>query len=288
MRPVEDQIRNRLRQIPKTASRTAVFVGMVGPLATVNVGDESITIPCVGFYPPVAGMVVQLEQRNGQLVVTGPAVPLNPIGTISGTGSPKATVTVDGTDYVLWLRSGYTPVIGDQVSINWTTTVIDGKITGAGTSNPAPTQNPGGSSGALSTAPVLATGSGQYRSRWQSNDVRASDSVSGAWFYGTRLRTALKGSTPTQIQIYLPLRQSLGVCNIGVHTSSSQPGGYVSASLLTPLDHRGGWVTLPLSFATFLRDNTGGIAVTSGNGDNQWAGTQADPLSGALRFKGSR
>lgn len=281
-------ILDRLSTIPTSSSQTAVFVQMVGPLARVNVGNTSVDIPCIGFYPPVTGMVVQLERRNGQLVVTGPAVPLNPIGTITGTGSPKATVTVDGVPFVLPYRSGYTPTINDQVEINWSTGVIQGSITVQNTVTP-PDSNPGGASGALPSSPVLATGSGQYRSRWQSNDVRASDSVSGAWFYNGRAGAVLKGSTPSSIEIYLPVRYSVGACFIGVHNSPTQPGGFPAVFFTTPLGSRSGWVGLPLSFATYLRDNpNGGIAVTSGNGDNQWAGTQSDPLSGALRFKGTR
>lgn len=288
MRSTTDLILARLSRMPDVARLTAEFVQMVGPLAKVNIGQGSVDIPCVGFTPPIPGMIVQVERRNGELVVIGPAVTLNPIGVISATGSPKCTVTIDGVDYILGYQAGYTPVVGDTVEINPATYIIQGKVTVAN-SPTTPTANPGGGHPPLPTAPVLAIGSGQYRSRWQSNDVRASDSVSGAWFYGGRAGAALTGSTPTSIEIYLPLRKSLGVCLVGVHTSPTQPGGYVTASSLTPLGSRSGWVALPVSFAFFLRDNpAGGIAVTSGNGDNQWAGTQTDALSGALRFRGSR
>lgn len=289
MKSTNDLILDRLRDIPTIGRQTAQLMGMQGPLAIVNVGEKSVTIPCIGFTPPVPGMIVQLERSNGQLIVTGPAVTLNPIGVISAGGSPKCTVTVDGVDYVLGYRDGYTPTIGDQVEINWATGVIQGKVTATNTPTTNPPTNPGGGGGSLPATPTRAIGSGQFRSRWQSNDVRASNTVSGAWFYGGGVQAALKGSNPSKIEIYLPLlRPGLGACNIGLHGYPSQPGGWTGQISAVPLNPRSGWVTLPLGFALYLRDNGGGIAVTSGNGDNQWAGTARDALSGALRFQGTR
>ncbi|WP_157480048.1 hypothetical protein [Leifsonia sp. Root227] len=274
----------KLNGIPDVARRTGTFVGLSNGFAVVNVGNTTITVPCVGFTPPVPGIVVQLERRNGQWVVLGPAVALNPIGTIKAGGSPYATVTVDGTDYVLGYRSSYTPTIGNSVEINWATGIIQGAVTVAPSGSADP--NPGAAPTPLSFDPVLASDSGQFRSRWQSNDVRASDSVSGAWFYNGRVSAALAGATVTSIEIYLPLRQALGVCNVGTHGSPTMPGSYTGINGAIPLDPRGGWVALPLSFVAALAAG-GGIAVSSGNGDNQWSGTQADRLSGALRFRGT-
>lgn len=286
MRTAADLISARLKALPDIERRTAVFVQMIGTRAQVNAGGPPITVACNGFTPPVPGMVVQLERQNGQYIVTAPAVAIPSIGTITGTGSPQAEVTVAGTAYLLYYRSTYAPTLGDTVEINWATGVIQGKITGsnAGTT---PDTNTGAIASPLPGDPVLAFDSGQYRSRWQSNDVRASDSVSGAWFYSGRVQAALAGASVTRAWIYLPLRKQLGVCNIGTHPYAVIPGGATGISNSTPLSPRGGWVELPLSFIPALASG-GGIAVTSGNGDNQWAGTQSDALSGALRFQGTR
>lgn len=280
-----DDIYNRkLRAVPDVARRTAKFVGLSNGFALVNVGDTTITVPCVGFTPPVPGITVQMERRNGQWVVLGPAVALNPIGVIKAGGTPYATVTVDGTDYVLGYRSSYTPTIGDSVEINWATGIIQGAVTVAPSGIADP--NPGAAPTPLSFDPVLASDSGQFRTRWQSNDVRASDTVSGAWFYNGRIAAALAGATVTSVEIYLPVRKSLGVCNVGTHNSPTMPGSYTGINGAVSLDTRSGWVSLPLTFITALAAG-GGIAVSSGNGDNQWSGTQADRLSGALRFRGT-
>jgi len=286
MRTAADILADRLNDVPDVSRRTAVFVTMVGNLARVNTGPTTIDVPCVGFYPPVPGMSVQMERLDGQWKVSGPAVSLPAIGTISGTGSPQATVTIGGKTYPFYYRTGYTPTNGDQVEVNWATGVIQGKINGSN-GGTDPGTNPGGGPTPLPTDPVLAYNSGQFRSRWQANDVRASDSVSGAWVYNGRVAAALAGATVAKVEIYLPLRQQLGVCNIGTHGYADLPAGWVGIANSTPLSPRGGWVQLPNSFVSALASG-GGISVTSGNGDNQWSGTQSDALSGALRFQGTR
>lgn len=286
MRSAVDIVADQVKSLPDVDRRTAVFVKMDGNLAQVNTGPTTVSVPCVGFYPPVPGMAVQMERTAGQWKVTGPAVALPAVGLITATGSPQATVTINSKPYTLFYRSGYTPTLGDQVEVNWATGVIQGKITGANTGTD-PGTNPGGGTSPLPTDPVLASNSGQFRSRWQGNDPRASDSVMGAWVYSGRVQAALVGATVSKVEIYLPLRKQLGVCNIGTHGYADLPGGWTGISSATGLDPRGGWVTLPSGFISALAAG-GGIAVISGNGDNQWAGTQSDPLSGALRFQGTR
>ena len=282
-----DLILARLATIPDVSQQTAIFVKMVGPLAVVNIGDRSVSVPCSGFYPPLAGMIVQVERRNGRLLLTGPAVPLDPMGVMVSAGTPKALVNSGGVEYLLGLRAGYSPVVGDVVEINWNTAIIQGKVTVAavplGTvANPPVTSSP------LSTDPVLADGSGSYQGRWWMNDVWASNNNDGAWFYGGRIQSALVGASISKIEIYLPLMSRIGNVPIGVHSSGSQPGGPVAASMLTALGNRSGWVELPIGFANYLRDNAGGIFVQGGTGSNRWKGTQKDSLSGALRFQGTR
>lgn len=141
------------------------------------------------------------------------------------------------------------------------------------------------------TTAIRATNSGKFyhpSSVWDKQDVHATVTSGGAWFYGTRVKDYLKGATITSIEIYLPLEQSLGVAYIGYHGYGSKPAGWVGSGGLTYMNHRSGWVTLPLSVATYLKANVGGIVVTSGNGLNRWKGTKRDSMSGALRFTGRR
>jgi len=277
----------RLAAMPDVDRMLGEFVAMSGVRATVNLGEKSVAIPCSGWYPPVPGMIVQVERRNGQLIVTGPATQNPPIGQVTAGGSPKCTVTAGGVSYLLNYRSGYVPTIGDDVEINWATGIVQGKITGS-SSDPAPTQKPGGTGGAFSGLVVFAEDSGSYRGGWWTNDVYGSDNNVGAWFHGTRIQSALKGANVSKIEIYLnPRLAQYGPPSVGLHNSNAKPGGGVSVHDQIALEPRSDWVTLPASWGNYLRDNTGSIGVTPG-GYTIWRGTASDRYSGALRFAGVR
>lgn len=269
-------------------SEVAVFVRMEGRLAVVNIGTSTVTIPCVGFNPPVVGMPVRVDWVNGSPAVMGPSSPLNPLGVISGTGAPKATVTVDGIEYMLYYRDGYTPVVGDQVEINWWTGIIQGKVTGSETP-----ESPGeaGGGNVPFDVTVRAQNSGRYQSGsgWWGNDPWASASNDGIWVYGNAVRDAVGAGVVTGISIYFPLVQQVGVAAVGVHSHFAIPGGAPDIGALTdlPQGNRSGWQTLPPSFGTYVAAGGRGIAVANG-GYNIWRGTGSDSLSGALRLTGTR
>lgn len=269
-------------------SEVAVFVRMSGRFAVVNIGESTVTVPCVGFFPPAVGMPVRVDWVGGSPAVTGPVTPLNPLGVISGTGAPKATVLVDGVEYMLFYRDGYTPVVGDQVEINWVTGVIQGKITGSET--PVSPGETGGGAVRFSVT-VRAANSGRYQSGsgWWGNDPWASASNDGIWVYGNRVRDAVGSGTVSRVEIYLPLAQQVGVASIGVHPHASIPGGPPSITSKTslPQGRRSGWQPLPVSFGVYVAAGGRGIGVADG-GYNIWRGTASDSLSGALRITGTR
>ena len=267
-------------------SETAIFVRMDGRFAVVNIGTSTVTIPCVGFYPPVAGMAVRVDWVNGSPAVSGPVTPLSPLGVITGTGAPKATVAVDGVEYMLYYRDGYTPVVADPVEINWATGVIQGKVTGTD-DTPPPAE--GGAGVTPFQIVVRATDSGRFQSSWWGNDPWASSNNDGIWVYGDTVRDALGSATVTGIEIYLPLVQQVGVASIGVHPHPSIPGGAPVITSLTglPQGQRSGWVSLPVSFGVYVAAGGRGIGVADG-GYNIWRGTAGDSYSGALRISGTR
>lgn len=286
-----DDLARRLADVSSARSETAVFVRMEGRLAVVNIGLSTITIPCVGFYPPVAGMSVRVDWVNGSAAVTGPVRPLNPLGKITATGTPRATVTVDGTPYLLFYRSGYTPALNDQVEINWATGIIQGKVTGADT--PAPPSENGGGAVPFEVV-VRAADSGRYQSGsgWWGRGPWASSSNSGAWVYANRVKDAVGSGTVTRAEIYLPLVSEVGLASIGVHDYWLLPPGAPSIGSATalPLGGRSGWVALPASFGPYLAAGDRGIGVLApgGNGYTRWRGVDEDGLSGALRLSGTR
>lgn len=287
-----DRLREQIARIPTVRSHTATFVRMEDGFAVVNTGSTQIRVPCVGFYPPIVGDPVQVEWRAGKASVVGAAVPRNPIGTITGTGSPKATVTVDGVAYLLPYRDGYTPTMSDTVEVNWATGVIQGALSVAPPA-PTPPEAP-----VVGVTPFDLTIRAQNSGKWSTSysnyfggsEVWAGTTTNGLWVYGNSVLDALGGSpTISRVEIFLPLISQTGNCEIGTHPHASLPGGGPSISSLTPLSSRGGWVQLPTSFGAYLAAGGRGIGVTDGAGGfTKWRGVSSDTLSGALRIIGTR
>jgi hypothetical protein len=290
-----DTLLEGIARIPDVGFQTARFVRMDGSLAVVNIGSNSVALPCVGFYPPVPDMVVQLEKRGGQLIVTGPAKQLNPNGVMLSAGTPRADVSVDGVTFTLGMRDDYTPVVGDPVEINWTTGIIQGKVKGADVPAPPPEkpQQQQSVDGLLLTANDSSKFYGPTGA-WTGSMPWASPSNTGAWFYPDA-RQSLAGITFSRpAEIFLPPVQLQGQVQVGVHAHVSRPSGAPVVTGWQNVSGTQGWVSLPDGFAEALRDSGGGIAVRCSNGFNKWRGLQpdagvaADSLSGALRFNGSR
>ena len=286
-----DDVARRFAEGGSSRSEIGIFVRMDGRFAVVNIGTSTVTVPCIGFYPPIAGMAVRVDWVNSSPAVTGPMKPLNPLGKISATGTPRATVTVDGVAYLLFYRSGYTPAVNDDVEINWATGVIQGKVTGLTT----PTDP--GESGVGGAVPfdlvVRASNSGRYQGSWWGNDPWASSSNDGIWVYGTTVRDAVGAGVVHACYVYLPLMQDVGAAAIGVHDHGAIPGGAPGihdAVGMVGGAGRSGWVPVPAAFGQYLAVGNRGIGVLApgGAGYSKWRGTAGDPLSGALRLIGVR
>jgi hypothetical protein len=265
---------------------------MDGNLAVINTGNTQIKLPAPGFYPPRSGMTVQVEWRNGKGAVIGPAVTRNPIGEITGTGSPLATVTVDGVEYLLPYEEWYTPVVSDVVSIDWVREVIVGKLS----TSPDPAPEPPDQGGGATTFDVniLAQSSGKYDFNWSNYwggaEVWASNNNHGVWTYGNAFRDGVgAGASISRVFIHLPLISQVGNCSIGVHNLAGLSGA-PSIHSAVPLSPRGGWVELPVSFGVYLLSGGRGIGVTApGGGLTKWRGAPSqDAWSGALRVLGTR
>lgn len=283
-----DLINKALSSIPTVTSKLAIFVQRVGFRVVVNIGATSATLPFVGTYLPPPGFAVQLEYRPTGWVVTGPALPLPAEGVVTGTGSPRATVTAWGTAYTLRYRDGYTPVLNDLVSISWNGEGegwIIGKLT-ASSSATGPSAN-GAATGQKVRPPAFtAIDSGTYRagSGWWTRTVRANVD-DGAWFYGTKIRDSIPDTaTPTRARIYLPILE-INIDAPGqlrLHTHRKKPAGAPSfTGSAYPVPAVSGWRDIPLSWIDFLKANDGGIGF---DGGGFWIvrGTDTDAQSGAL------
>lgn len=285
-----ETLARKLAQQGSVNAETAIFVRMDGRFAVVNIGTATVTIPCLGFNPPLAGMAVRVQWVNGSPSVTGPVTPLSPLGVITAAGTPRATVVVDGVTYMMPVMASYTPTNDDTVIVDWTVPggMILGKV--AAVDQPTPPEEIGGGSTPF-TVTVRAANSGRYQSGsgWWGKAPWASASNDGIWVYGNRVRDAVGSGTVSRVEIYLPLQQQVGVASIGVHPHASIPGGAPTITSKTnlPLGRRSGWQVLPTSFGAYVAAGGRGIGVADG-GYNIWRGVDSDSLSGALRLTGTR
>jgi hypothetical protein len=287
------QIARVERKIPRVDSFAGVFVRMDEGLAVVNVGTETLRLQTEGWYPPLAGMPVRIQAMNGALRVTGPNLALNPRGTVTAVDGEWVTVLVDGVEHVLRYMGPYMPIETDDVVINWNVPIVLGEESGA-PETAQPGTNPGVSQ-SFTDLVVQATSSGRYYGGGlRGDDVWASPSNMGGWFYGGGLG-ALAGANVTRAEIYLPLYSDANYGGadqvmIGRHPHPDRPGTPPTLSATVALNPETGWVGLPGDWGNFFRDNpTHGVGVwVPSSGFFKWRGVRDDPFSGALRFAGTR
>jgi len=270
-------------------SETGQFVRMEGRFAVVNIGTSTVTIPCTGVYPPRSGLPVRVDWVNGSPAVTGLVTPRSPFGTITATGTPLATVLVEGNTYQLNTMEPYAPTIGDQVAVDWDRYLILGKMTGVSQpETPPENETPDPKPFELV---VRAQASGRFNSsgRWGNSDVWASNTTRGLWVYGDAIKSAVAGASVSSVDIYLPLSQQVGTAAIGFHEYGALPGFFptILDAVNLPIGSRSGWVRIPNWSALALGQRGVGVFAPSG-GYTIWRGVAADPLSGALRFRGTR
>jgi hypothetical protein len=287
----------RFKEVPSVGSKLGVFVSQAGPLATVNIWDSTVVVPYVGQYPAQSGDVVQLERRNGSLVVSGPANPKSAAGTVIAVTTPKLTVAVDGVEYMLPFDPGAyeTPAVNDDVSIDWFYPGgrVSGRLSTTPVVVPPPTSIPTGSTAGNETFTALWSRS--YRpGPISSDDVIFGESYpSAGWGYGSKIKDTIADTAAINVfRIYLNCRSGSGAQLIlGRHTNASEPGS--SFAVLDQITVPGigagfaGWVDLLAlgagGWADFLKSNEGGIG-TTGPGYRVLRGLSGDGLSGALNI----
>ncbi len=263
--------------------KLAVFIERVGSKVRVNVGVTSVVLSFVGLQLPPSGHAVQMELRDGEWVVSGPASPLPSTGKITAVAAPLATVTAWLKSYTIAYLSSYTPTVGDDVDITWS--ADGGRIMGRASAlatAPGSGTNPVSGPQLFHPPPFTAIDSGSRGSSWFTNDVYASDSNIGAWFYGSKVADTIPDNAAILAsRIYLNPRQVQGnKPNLGYHGAATKPGGALSVLSASPLNATSGWVDIPVGLIAAIIAG-GGIGFNHG-GYNIFRGTAADGLSGAL------
>jgi hypothetical protein len=282
-----DRLAAVIREIPSVSSKLGTFVGRDGSRVVVSLAGARVVLPFVGSQLPPVGASVQVESRDGVSVVTGAAAPLPQVAKVTALAGTSVTVEAWGSPYTLRYLSSYIPVVGDEVSVSWG---ADGGVVQDKLSRSAPVPPPAAYAGTGALADFhpgafTATGSGSYGSQWFTNDVYASSSNTGGWWYGSKVRDTIPDNAQVKsASIFLNPRQVAGSAPVlRLHTSESQPSGPLSftAAPQTLNGARTGWVPIPLAWVDFLKSNAGGVGFEHG-GYSIFRGTQSDQLSGAL------
>lgn len=289
----DDLIAQGLSGIPNVdLSIIGVFRSQVGPLCVVDVGDARISVPSNSAVPPIPGESVRLLRVNGLTVLMGPTVPRAPFGRVTVTGVDSATVEYpagSGVTQIMAVPDGLVLAVNDNVRIDWFAGgVIAARytITPVYVTPPAPVVVVGGRVTQKFTAVQAGSWGAAYG--WNTPDVWASDSYTGAWFYGVKIADTIPDTAVIEsARIYLPIRKNSGGNPIfGTHSSAYKPGGNVTFVSTAALTTRSGWVTVPVAYANYLKANYGGLGFDHG-GFSIWNGIEGayrDTESGALEI----
>jgi hypothetical protein len=276
--------------IPVVKVLVATFVERADDgMVQVDFGQGPVTILSAGVAEPLPGQSVRVLQVDATTMMLGPAVPRSGIGVVTATGSPTLTVTTSVGSLALPFIATYSAVNGDTVLIDWDAGgVVIGKVTAA----PAGSYTPPVGSATAFSVDFRATDSGSYYSgSWVRDDLWASDSNKGAWFYGTTIPDTIPDTaTITRVQVYLPEFYNpfpAELAGVGLHALSSKVGALALSSVVG-VAAGAVWQDLPVTFGDALKTGASlGVGVqqlVALSGYHKYTGRASDADSGLLRI----
>tara|TARA_R100000365_G_C2746946_1_gene76473 strand:- start:2473 stop:3342 length:870 start_codon:yes stop_codon:yes gene_type:complete len=283
MRNTAQEIARLFAGVPEQESIVGVFVSQDGPVATVDVSGRRLHVLSATQTPVLPSDPVRLERRGQGLVMTGPTLARSTLGRVTVAGDPATVEYPDGSGVtaVLPVASGLSVSVDDTVVLDWST---GGAVIAvlASTVDAEEPDAPGGGGDPI-TVVFNAVQSGSYGSSWWTDEVWASSSYIGGWFYGTKIKDTIPDSAVIlSASMWLPARSLFGdPPNFAVHTSAFRPGGGLTFGATTPLSPREGQVAVPTGWIDTLKAADGGIGVNHG-GRNVYRGLSGDGRSGEL------
>lgn len=235
--------------------------------------------------------------------------PRVPEGTVSSIpGGSQINVTVDGETKSCRYLTGYTPVVGDLVSLTWHggTPFVMGKSSGSasttavastGVSDPAPSSSSGVDRFPATSSGTWSHSVGGWSSYYGSDLMQgtwAGKSYSGAWFYGSAPKSKLEGKKVSKVLVKYGSRKYAGnyndplVLNLYRHTqtsmgSSEPPRTHGPQGVTLAVNAGPGWVELPISWGQAIVDDGGGISISGGSYGGV-SGRGAEAESGLLEI----
>jgi hypothetical protein len=262
------------------------FVSASATGCVVDVGGGRVPAQLgTGFVPEVNESVL-VWFINDRVFVMGPTATKPSKGTVASVASSLVTLNTD-FGQVVAPYLGSTPATGQVMALRWHAGPV---ALGILSTSPAPPTPPDPPASSTSTHRDVfnAIDAGSFnRYGWLQQQVWASDSYQGAWFYGTKIADTLPSSAVIQrVEIYLSAQQIAGSApNFALHGYTSKPGGAPTYGTTQAIGAAGGWLTLPTAWGNALKSGGGsrGVGVNHG-GYNIFRSLAQDGLSGALRI----
>lgn len=277
-------------------------------VASVNVAGGGGVVKWAGEFVPVHGDPVLVLLQGGQAYVLAPVASAGrpATGTVSTVpGGSTVTVNVAGVSTACTFLASYSPVVGDTVALDWSSSQprVLGKIgtVGAPAAPAPPSAPPPAASAGVTTFPAVDSGSFRDGSwRGDTSDVIQGDAPgyaghgnNGAWFYGSAPES-LAGATVTKAEVYLPSGSSsvsTPAVHLYRHGSRTRPAGDVTR-LAGPFDvakpwGTAGWYPFDTAAAQVIVNLGGGVGI-AGTPYARLDGLSKNGQSGALRITWSR
>lgn len=286
MDDADRQLARALSTIPQLSLPVGEFVeASTGGQVLVDFGEGPVPILSAGLFEPLPGESVRVLRTSAGTVLLGPSSPRSSIGQVTATGSPSITVDTSAGSVQLPYVTTYTPVVSDNVLIDWASGgIVVGKVTAipAGSYTPPP--------GTVSEFEVdfRAFDSGSYRSgSWWTSDVWVSSTNTGCFFYTGIAETIPDGATILSVQIYLdefynafPTSQA----EFGLHSLTSKVG-VPSIDSEFAVAAGSGFRDLPASFGDALKTGARAGIGASDAGYHRFRSVAFNAQSGMLRIK---
>ena len=276
------------RTVP-SETRQAVYVGLTGTSALVDMGGERFAAEFATGYIPTVGETVRIWAVADQYLLL-PGGPRPAVGTVLTVSGTKVLVEMS-TGTVSMAYVGTAPKSGDRVGVVWSE---EGPWCAGVLSTtplppaPPPPPPPPPQIRSATFMPIDAGSTDRGSARWWTSQPWASDSTFGAWFYGTQIKDTIPDRAEfVSLEFYVSWQQRYGgMPRFALHDNFAKGGvpGYAGYVEWAPGE---GFQTPPDPAGWFHALKAGGPAAGVGLNQGGWnifSSLAQSGMSGALRM----
>jgi hypothetical protein len=262
----------------------ASFVGATSTGCQVDIQGNRVPATLATSFLPEVQEVVWLWALDDRFFIVGPAAVKPDRGTVQSTASGLVTLTTSIGTTITCPYAGAAPAAGQVMKLLWQGgpfAFLMSTSPAAAAPPPPPASTP------VTHADTFnSVDAGSYGTRWFTNQVWGSDHNLGAWFYGTKISDTIPSSAVIQrVQVWVPPGSQISgsAPNFAVHSYLSKPAGAPALSTVAAVGISGGYVDLPVSVGTALKNGGGSFGVGLNHGGyNILLSRDQDAASGQL------